>query len=262
MLSGVPRSGSQVLASMLNQHPLIYASTTSPVVDLLDIIVNQWPIISSALVDREPTQFNSIIKGMINGAYCHIDKPVVIDKNRIWPRHGRLMTDVMGVRPKIICTVRRIPEVLASYILLINKNNHKITYIDQDLVEAGLPINNKNRCKILWEKYISAPYTSLRVGFNAQDCDLLIVRYHDIVNNSQQVIDLISKFIGIESYSLNTKALQPMKENDSYHGGLEGLHDVRPVLGRTSPSPEDIIGHELVQLYTDMKLDFWNTYAT
>jgi len=52
--------------------------------------------------------------------------------------------------------------------------------------------------------------------------------------------------------------MQPMPENDDYHGGMNGLHDVRSVMKRVSSPPEEVIGKELTKLYTDMKLDFWN----
>ena len=258
MLSGIPRSGSQVLSSLLNQHPMIHATTTSPVVDLLDIIISTWPKISAALTNPNPAQYGNIITGMMDGAYQHIDRPVVVDKNRIWPRHGKLMAEAMGQRPKIICTVRPIPEVLASYILLIQKNSHKVTFIDQDLIDIKMPINTKNRCKILWEKYIRSPYTSLRMGYNAGYADLCILNYDQIVNDSQATMDRISLFIGIDSCQVNLGTMQLMPENDGYHGGLEGLHDVRPTMKRASPPAEEVIGREMVKLYTDMKLDFWN----
>ena len=258
MLSGIPRSGSQVLSSMLNQHPLIYASTTSPVVDLLDIINNNWGNLSAALVNKHPDQLGNIIKGMIDGAYKHVDKSVIIDKNRIWPKYGKLLEQSFGQKPKIICTVRPIPEVLASYILLIEKNNNKITYIDQDLIQSNLPINTKNRCKILWEKYISVPYTTLRAGYNSGNIDLCIEDYNSIVNDSQSVMNRICNFIGIRSIDINTASLQPMDENDEYHGGLNGLHNVRSTMARTSPPAAEVIGKDLVKLYTDMHLDFWS----
>ena len=258
MLSGLPRSGSSVLTSLLNQHPEIYASTTSPVADLISIIADSWPNISQALADPDPSQYGNIIKGVFNGAYNHIDKSVVVDKNRLWPRFGKLMHQAFVDKPKIICTVREIPAILASYILLINRNKDKITYIDQDLIDSKLPINNKNRCKILWEKYINHPYTSLRLGYSSSDVDLLILDYTDIVENGQLTMNKICEFIGIPSYDIKLSGLQAMKENDKYHGGLEGLHDIRTTLVKTSPPPEQVIGHELTQYYRDMKLDFWN----
>jgi sulfotransferase len=258
MLSGIPRSGSQVLASLLNQHPMIHASTTSPVVDMITIFNNNWPQISAALVNPDPNQYSNMMRGLVFGAYEHVSKPIVVDKNRIWPRQSHMMKDVLHERPKIICTVRSIPSVLASYILLIRKNSHKTTFVDQDLIDKGMPINDKNRCKILWERYINVPYMALRHGFQSGAADLLVLRYLDIVNNSQGTMDQVCQFVGIDSCGVRLDSLQPMPENDSYHGGLEGLHDVRPTMAQTSPEPEKVIGHELTNLYTDMQLDFWN----
>lgn len=258
MLSGIPRSGSQVLLSTLNQHPEIHATTTSPVVDMIEIFNNNWPTISAALVNTVPEQYSNMIEGMIDGAYKHITRSTIIDKNRLWPRYGKLMHQVLGFKPKIICTVRPIPEILSSFILLIQKNNDKVTYIDKELNELKLPVNNKNRCRLLWEKYLTHPYTSLRVGFNSPDVDIHVVSYDDIVNDTQNTVNKICDFIGIESVTIDPNNLQPMNENDEFHGGLKGLHHVRSVMYKVSPSPTEVIGHELVKYYTDMNLDFWN----
>ena len=257
MLSGIPRSGSSVLSSMLNQHPSIYATTTSPVADLLSIVNEQWPIISQAIVDRDSSQQSNIINGIINGAYQHIAQPVIVDKNRLWPRYSDFMNVALGQKPKIICTVRSIPDVLASYILLIEKNNYKTTYVDEELANQNLPINNKNRCRLLWEKYVIHPYTSLRMGYNSGTADLLFVEYDDIVGNGQATLDRICDFVGIERYQLASDNLQAMDENDNYHGGLDGLHDVRPTLEKTSPPPEQVIGNETTKYYQSMRLEFW-----
>ena len=257
MLSGIPRSGSQVLSSMLNQHPEIYASTTSPVADLVGIIGDQWPTISQALVDPHPKQYSNIMLGAIDGAYKHIDKQTIVDKNRLWPRYGAITRQVFGFKPLIICTVRSIPDILASYCLLIERNNDRVTFVDQDLIDSGLPVNTKNRCKILWEKYISHPYTSLRIGANSGDVEMLFLEYKDIVGNGQDTIDKICKFINIDTFKLDTNNLQPMDENDGFHGGLVGLHDVRPTLKKASPPPEEVIGRELTNLYRNMHLEFW-----
>jgi len=257
MLSGLPRSGSQVLSSMLNQHPEIYASTTSPVADLVGIIGEQWPAISQALVDPDPKQYSNIMLGAIDGAYKHIDKQTIVDKNRLWPRYGAITKQVFGFKPLIICTVRSIPDILASYCLLIEHNKDRVTFIDQDLIDGGLAVNTKNRCKILWEKYITHPYNSLRLGVNSGDVDMLFLEYTDIVSNGQATVDKVCNFINIDTFKLDTSNLQPMDENDVFHGGLMGLHDVRPTLKKASPPPEEVIGRELTNLYRNMHLEFW-----
>lgn len=260
-LSGIPRSGSQVLCSVLNQHPLLYASTTSPLADLLLSFNEVWPDISQAMVDRDPKQQPNMVRGLINGAYEHIDKSFIIDKNRLWPRFINTLNESLEKKPKIIFTVRSIPEVLTSYILLIRKNNDKITFIDRDLMEMKLPINDKNRCKLIWEKYINGPYTGVRIGLNSTECEKLVLDYSQIVNDTQNTFDRVCDFLEIDHCTINTTNLKSMEENDYYHGGMDGLHKVRPVMQKVSPPPEEVIGHELTHLYTNMNLEFWKKYT-
>lgn len=255
-LSGIPRSGSTVLSSMLNQHPDIHATTTSPISELISAVAESWNILSQAVVNQHPRQFPNIVSGILNSSYLHIDKPVIVDKNRLWPRFSTFLHQNYQQKPKIICTVRDIPEVLSSYILLLNKNPGS-KFVDQDLIDMKLPLNTKNRCKILWEKFIFQPYTSLKIGVNSNDSDMIFVDYDEIVNDPQQTFDKICKFINIESYQVQQDNLKSMKENDEYHGGLKGLHEIRSQIQRTSPPPETVIGHDLVKMYRNMKLEFW-----
>lgn len=257
MLSGLPRSGSTVLSSMLNQHPDIHASTTSPVADLVSMFIDNWGNISQALVNPSPAQSGNIVNGILQGAYQHVDKSVIVDKNRLWPRFGPYLLKNTGHRYKIITTARSIPDILASYIILIEKNKQQVTFIDRDLHELKLPVNTKNRCRILWERYINGPYSSLKIGYTSKSVDMLLVEYADIVNRGQETMDTICAFIGIDTCKLELANLKPMEENDQFHGGLAGLHDIRPVLQQVSPDPARVIGTELVQYYTDMHLDFW-----
>lgn len=256
-LSGIPRSGSQVLCSALNQHPSLYASTTSPLADLILNFNEVWPIISQAVVDKNINQQTNMIRGLVNGAYEHVIEDYIIDKNRIWPKLILPMKDAFGQKPKIIFTVRNIPEVISSYILLIRKNNDRITFVDRDLIDLNLPINDKNRCKIIWEKYLKQPYMALRLGLNSNDCDKIIVDYNDIVNNTQNTLNVVCDFLHIDRYDVQTNNLKSMDENDEYHGGMIGLHHVRPIMQKVSPDPEEVIGHELTNLYSSMNLEFW-----
>lgn len=255
MLSGLPRSGSTVLSSILNQNPNLTVTSTSPLADVIINAYNTWSHVSSAMLHPDIKQLHNIILGIINNSYVHIDQ-LVIDKNRLWPRLSDLMFQITHQRSKIICTVRDIPDILTSYVLLINQPNNN--FVNEDLTELNLPITLKNQCKILWEKYILYPYTSLRIGLSSKHADFLIVDYNQIIDNPQKIVDDICEFISIESYTVQTTGLMPMLENDSYHG-IKGLHNVRTELKKTSPMPETILGTEITHLYKSMKLEFWKT---
>jgi hypothetical protein len=153
--------------------------------------------------------------------------------------------------------VRDITDVISSYILLIRRNKDKITFIDQDLIDNRLLITDKNRCRLILEKYVNHPYTSLRMGYNSTEADMLFLEYNDIVGDSQNTLNKICDFIGVEHITANLSNLQSMDENDNYHGGINGLHEVRPVMQKTSPPAEQVIGLELYNHYKSMKLEFW-----
>ena len=67
----------------------------------------------------------------------------------------------------------------------------------------------------------------------------------------------IEEYLEIEPFQYDLNNLKPMKEKDELHG-FRGLHDIRPIVKKTSLPPEQIIGKELTQYYNDMKLDFWH----
>lgn len=257
MLSGLPRSGSTVLTSLLNQHPKLYATTTSPVLGMVTNFYHNWePQTVTQLKDKDVRQRANMVAAMIRAAHEHIDKPIVIDKNRGWPKMGKLLTEILGGQPKMICTVRNIPDILASFVTLANKDPN--TFIDNQLREFGFTINNTNRCRLLWNNgVVGQSWQSLKSGWNFNKNNLLMIEYDDIVSKPLEVLVRIEEYLGIESFAYDINNLKPMEEKDEFHG-IKGLHDIRPVVKKTSKPPEQIIGNELTNYYNDMKLDFWH----
>jgi hypothetical protein len=58
------------------------------------------------------------MRGVIDAFYEEFDAPVIIDKGRGWPipQIMQAMSQVIGAKPKIIATVRSIPECMASFV--------------------------------------------------------------------------------------------------------------------------------------------------
>ena len=80
-LAGIPRSGSTVLAAILNQNPMTHVSTTSGLVHALDGLANTWH--SAGLLnenDADRSKLAATMRGTIDAFYSDVDKPVVIDK--------------------------------------------------------------------------------------------------------------------------------------------------------------------------------------
>ena len=118
-LSGLPRSGSTVLAAILNQNPVTHVSTTSGLVHALDSLANIWGL-DKLLGDNDPKRerLAQTMRGVINSFYEDIPENIIIDKARTWPLTHILsaMNQVLKRKPKIIATVRSAPDCAASFV--------------------------------------------------------------------------------------------------------------------------------------------------
>lgn len=249
-LSGLPRSGSTLLGSILSQHPELHATPTSPLAELLPYIDEGFSRLDTQYTyDREKVAFNTY-NAILSNFYNHIEKPCILDKHRAWPRNINQIKKFFDKNPKIIATNRRISEVIASYILLIEKNKQENNFLDNFLRDSNLRINTNNRVKALWENYISESYSSLVFGLQHFSKNIHLINYEDLMKSPQEELNKIYSFLEIKSYKhdfFNIKN-QCAEEKDSAWG-LENLHKIRPELKRTSPPPEEIIGEDNVELY-------------
>lgn len=253
-LSGLPRSGSTLLGSILSQHPLIQATPTSPLADLLCWIDDGFSKLDLQYTyDKEAILYNTYSSILAN-FYNHIEKPYVLDKHRGWCKNVSSIEKFLHQKPKIIATTRSIPEVLASYIILIEKNGTD-NFVDAHLRGEGKPITTDNRIECLWRNYVSDPYQSLVYGLTHNPHNILLVDYNDLTQNPEQELNKIYEFLEIESHKHDfSSILNTCAEDKDDAWGIENLHKIRPKLQRTSPPPEEIIGEENVKLYSKFDL--------
>jgi len=160
-LSGVPRSGSTVLAAILNQNPMTHVSTTSALGAALDGLATAWHR-DNLLVNNDPdrSKLAHTMRGVIDAFYEDVPKPVIIDKARNWPIPVimQAMGQVLGHKPKIIATVRSIPDCMASFVRVAKPTN-----LDDFLVNSSLTNHLKGSYQTLQQGYAYDPESFLFV---------------------------------------------------------------------------------------------------
>jgi sulfotransferase len=248
-LSGLPRSGSTLLGSILSQHSKLQATPTSPLADLLCWIDDGFSKIDIQYTyDKDNIEYNTY-SSILENFYNHIEKPFVLDKHRGWCKNVSSIEKFINQKPKIIATNRRISEVLASYIILIEKNQTD-NFIDAHLRREAKSITTNNRIECLWKNYVSESYESLVYGLQHYKENIHLVDYNDLMQNPQGTVEKIYEFLEIESHQHDfSNILNSCAEDKDDAWGLENLHKIRSKLQRTSPSPEEIIGEENAKLY-------------
>lgn len=248
-LSGLPRSGSTLLGSILSQHPEIHATPSSPLSDLLCLMDESFSRLDVQYTYDKPNIVKNTYTSVLSNFYNHIDKPYIIDKHRAWPKNVPPLKLFLTPNPKIIATNRRVSEVLASYILLIKKNNSD-NFVDQHLMSIGKELTTDNRVECLWRNYVSDPYQSLITGLRDFRDNIHLVDYNKLVQNPEEELEKIYTFLEIPPHQHNFESiLNTCAEEKDSAWGLENLHVIRSKLQRTSPPPEEVIGEKNVKLY-------------
>ena len=229
-LSGIPRSGSTVLAAILNQNPMTHVSTTSGLVHALDGLANTWH--SAGLLnenDPERKKLAQTMRGAIDAFYEDTTAPVIIDKSRGWPiaQIMAAMSQVLGHQPKIIATVRSVPDCAASFIRVAKPEN-----LDEFMYSGQLM------------DHLKAAYISLQNGYNFAPENFLFVEYEDLLADPKAQLARIHTFLELPDFSYDFDNIDgsTVAEDDENLHGHAGMHDVKPKLeAQHKQDPKDLL---------------------
>ncbi len=231
-LSGIPRSGSTVLAAILNQNPMTHVSTTSGLVHALDGMANTWA--SAGLLnanDPERIKLAVTMRGAIDAFYEDTDKPVIIDKSRGWPidQIMQAMTSVLDRPPRIIATVRSVPDCAASFVRVAKPND-----LDEFIYSGQLM------------DHLKAAYISLQNGYRYAPENFLFVEYDDLISNPKKELERIHEFLDLPPFKYNFNKIDgsTVKEDDENLHGYANMHTVQKKLERQhNENPKDLLKH-------------------
>ena len=242
-VAGLPRAGSTLLCNILNQHPNIYGSASSPLLDFVRLHRNSWmknPFAKA--MDEEEALIKKLgaIRGMMSGMYeGFTDAPIIFDKNRGWPTMFEFLSTVMSGREnvKMVICVRDLRDIVASFERLFRKTSETGTTTQEMYVGA------EYRTALERAKYCCNPQEPLgyatRVttdlfsrGFKD---NVIVVEYDKLTTNPGRTMTEIYQFLGIEPHEHDFDNVEQVtKEDDRIHG-FKGLHDI---MKKVTPQPE------------------------
>ena len=267
-MAGLPRAGSTLLSTLLNQNPRFYSGPSSPVLGTM-YSAHEYFIGNELYTGYpKPDAVNKIIESIINNWYYDVEKPIVIDKNRAWCARVPFIEGYIKQEAKIIVPVRRIDEILASVLTMIKRNPFKdgqprINFVDECLVKNNTPINDENRCQhllnpdgIVWESL-----NATKIGVDEGHSDKFhYVDYNDLVDDPQGELNKIYTFLGEDSFPHSFDNLSNQhREDDLTTYGLGDMHKVHSKLKKISSDPSEILPSSIIELYNSNKenLEFW-----
>jgi len=263
MMAGLPRSGSTLLRSILNQNQELYSGPISPSVELLYYTDKYFQSSEMLLASPNPQGCYDVLSNMMDHFYHNImekeGKSKIIEFNRALPNNIERFRTYIKDDIRIVCPVRSIPEILASFISLIHKNSDKVSFVDQYLIDKGIEVNDDTRCDYLMSDYGivgQALFSMSRPYLRNEQSLLKIVEYDDLVENTDKVMEEIYDFWGLERFSHKYENLEnTYPENDIFQYNLDGMHTIGRTIKKTCKKPEEVLSAEIIQKYSGM--EYW-----
>ena len=244
----MPQAGSELIQVLLHQNPEIYASPTSP---LLEYWYGARTNFESAEVrSQDPNvmrkAFMEMCRSMAFGYYDSItDRPNVIDKSRGWSHYYEWIQEAMMVKPKIICMIRDIRDIISHMEKVYRANRHL----------ASSPDSPSNLCNMTVTQRANYWLNSQPVGLALQRTfdaiqrgiakDMLFVRYEDLTTQPDVEMKRIYKYLGLDCFQHDYKNIEKcVFENDTVYGPY-GSHSVHGELREFVSDYEFILGKDV-----------------
>ena len=258
-MAGLPRSGSTLLKSILNQNPSIHTEPVSPIMELMYWNDRYFSDSEQYLGYPKPKSAHKVISSIIDNYYFDTKEPIIIDHCRAWSNNIERIKTYITPNPKIICPVRNVLEVLTSFITMVHRNSDQVSFIDQHLIENGLPINDDNRCDYLMSKegiVEQALWAQSQAFIRGDDKKyLLMVEYDDLVNCSDETMRKIYEFLELDYYQHNFNNVENNHREIDDQWYLKDMHYVRKEVKKKSKSPEDVLSDYVLNRYSNF--EYW-----
>jgi sulfotransferase len=251
--SSMPRSGSTLFQSILNNNPTIYGTGTDGCLELLfgaranfstspEFKSNDAELMKKAFINFCHQGINGYCESLIEGT----EKEYVILKSRGWGVY-RPFLESFYPNPKIICLVRDLRSVVASYEKIYRKNQLYSDPIRNDSTGGGTTVHKRvdewMHPTSTIGRAVERIFEMIRLGF---DDKILFVKYEDLCLYPEIEMKRIYQYLELPYYQHDFDNIeQTIKEDDAVYGLTNDLHTIRPKLELNTPDYHDVLGKDV-----------------
>ena len=222
-ITGLPRSGSTLLTAILKQNPIFHASITDPLATLVKGVIETSQDTPGMKSEVPVERRKNTVKGLFNGFYEHIDKPVIFNTNRAWTLLTPQVKEMYPNSKMIVC-VRDINWILDSF-----ETAHRRNPMSTNTVTGGLSGTVYSRVEMLMDEkgVVGFPYIGIKQAITSDEKNMLIlVEYNQLCKTPEQVMKSIYSFIGEEYYQHDFNNVEGSWDEYDAEIGIK-LHQVK-----------------------------------
>lgn len=222
-ITGLPRSGSTLLTSILNQNPRFHSSITDSLCDLVRGVIensqNAPGMKSVVPVERR----KNIVRSLVDGFYLDVDKEVIFNTNRAWTLLTNVTKDLYPESKMIVC-VRDINRVLDSF-----ETAHRRNPFSVNTVTGGLSNTVYQRIEMLMasDGVVGFPYIGIKQAITGpEQSSLFLLEYDQLCKNPKETMMSLYNFIGETYFEHDFNNVEASWDEYDSEIGIK-LHEVR-----------------------------------
>lgn len=225
-ISGLPRSGSTLLAGILRQNPRFHAGMSSPVASLFLAMQAAASRRNEGAVFIDEAQKIALLRGVFTSYYhaIHPEK-LVFDTNRAWcaklPALVRLFPNA-----KIICCVRRVSWIMDSVERIIRQSPFELSGIFG--FEPSSTVYMRINRLATNEGMVGFALDALREAFFGEHADrLILVGYEALARRPKETVRELYRLLGEPWYEHDFDNVEYQASEFDLALGTPNLHTVR-----------------------------------
>ncbi|WP_111980338.1 sulfotransferase family protein [Algibacillus agarilyticus] len=255
-ISGLPRSGSTLLAALLKQNPAFHAGMSSPVAALMNSCLEQVGAGGEFYTFFDNAKRQHLCNAIFNSYYAeHSDKTTIFDTNRIWTARLHQLIELFDDF-KMICCVRNPAWIADSFEVIYRKNPFEYS-------RMYTPQNRQtvySRCESIMSGsgIFGSAWSALKEAFYGEHSDkILLVDYDLLAQHPEKAMKLIYQFLSLDEYKHNFNQIEYEEGEFDSLLGVKNLHTVKKKVEFVPR--RSIIPPDLFKKYSEMA--FWQDTA-
>ena len=227
-ISGLPRAGTTLLAAIFNQNPRFRAGMTSPLADIMGVVMAEASSKNDFSFDVSDEQRVALLRGLVENFYSgQADAGVIFDTSRLWCSRMQLLGALLP-GAKVIACVRHLPWVLDSMERLVRRHPVGVSKVFR--FDTNTTMYSRVEALTDPRGMVGFAFQATKDAFYGQYAPghLLLLTYESLARNPQAAMRAVYQFIGEPWFEHDFEHLAYDADEFDARVGMPGLHTVRP----------------------------------
>ncbi len=254
-ISGLPRSGSTLLAALLRQNPRFYAGMSGPLYGLFNTLLGEMSARNEFSVFIDNAQRRRVLTGVVRGFHAgHAPEDgIVFDTNRAWTAKLSAIGELFP-GSRVIACVRHMPWIIDSIERIVQRNMFQPSIMFD--YQPGGTVYSRAEGVAGANGLVGYSYNALKEAFFGQYTErMMLLQYETLVAEPRRALDALYEFIGEPRFEHDFETVSYDARAYDERAGTPGLHEVRPQVSAASAGRDSILPPDLFRRFENDS--FW-----